>query len=58
MVEVRICPKCNMPYTERPALSREGNLKICPSCGMKEALKAWKDATGLNGRMGKEDGQK
>lgn len=34
-----ICPKCGSTYRERPALSREDNkTKICPDCGMFEAL--------------------
>ena len=35
----RICPKCGMKYTARPALSRtDGNTLICPDCGTREAL--------------------
>ena len=34
-----ICPLCGKPYTRPPAISREDNrTKICPSCGMREAL--------------------
>ena len=34
-----ICPKCNKPYTEPPALSRrDNNTYICPACGTEEAL--------------------
>lgn len=39
--KARVCPKCGLPYTEPPALSREDNAtEICPACGMREALAA------------------
>ena len=39
MNKTRICPKCNKPYTEPPALSRRDNKTyICSACGTKEAL--------------------
>lgn len=35
----QICPVCNREYDEAPALSRKDNQsKICPECGMMEAL--------------------
>lgn len=34
-----ICPSCNKEYSGSPALSRKDNQsKICPDCGMLEAL--------------------
>lgn len=37
-----ICPKCNKEFYDIPAISREDNeTKICPECGMKEALEAF-----------------
>lgn len=39
--KTRICPKCNKPYTGRPALSRVDNqTAICPLCGTREALES------------------
>jgi len=39
MNETRICPKCNKPYSEPPALSRRDNKTyICSACGTREAL--------------------
>lgn len=39
--EIRICPKCNRPYTGHPALSRSDNeTPICPDCGIREALES------------------
>lgn len=36
---VKVCPKCGRKYKERPAISRRDNkTKICPECGMLEAL--------------------
>lgn len=36
---VNRCPKCGKQYDEEPAVSRTDNkTKICPDCGMKEAL--------------------
>ena len=33
------CPKCGKYYIGYPALSRKDNkTKICPSCGIKEAI--------------------
>lgn len=38
---VAFCPKCGKAYTDYPALSREdGETKICPDCGVREALEA------------------
>ena len=38
-----ICPVCNQPYTAPPAISRKDNkTKICPVCGVVEALEAVK----------------
>lgn len=35
----RVCPYCNMQFTDRPALSRKDNeTLICPDCGTREAL--------------------
>lgn len=40
-----ICPKCGYEYTGRPALSRKDNrTEICPDCGMREALNAWRES--------------
>ena len=50
-----ICPKCNKPYTEPPALSRRDNeTYICSACGTEEALE---DAMNI-GLMSKEDAEK
>jgi|GEM_PF-1010056 len=39
------CPKCGNEYKERPAISREDNkTKICPDCGMFEALQVQEKA--------------
>lgn len=36
---IQECPICGKTYTERPAISRhDGNLPICPDCGIREAL--------------------
>lgn len=43
-MEFKICPKCNKKYDEYPAISRVDNkTKICPTCGTKEALDAFKN---------------
>ena len=46
------CPKCGGRYNAHPAISRVDNkTKICPMCGVKEALEA---ATGVeDGRVNK-----
>lgn len=37
-----ICPKCDGDFYDIPAISREDNkTKICPECGMKEAIEAF-----------------
>lgn len=37
------CPKCHRHYRGHPALSREDNkTEICPECGQKEALEAFR----------------
>lgn len=42
---IRICPICNRLYTSVPALSRKDNkTKICPACGMNEAIQAMEKA--------------
>lgn len=34
-----VCPMCDIEYSELPAISRfDNSTKICPTCGMKEAL--------------------
>ena len=44
-----ICPKCNKPYTEPPALSRRDNKTyICSVCGTKEALEDAMNAGMMN----------
>ena len=41
---LRTCPKCGKEYQEYPALSRIDNkTEICPECGMKEALEAFRN---------------
>ena len=41
---LRTCPKCGKEYQEYPALSRIDNkTEICPECGMKEAIEAFKN---------------
>ena len=41
---LRTCPKCGREYEGHPALSRKDNItKICPRCGTKEALDAFKN---------------
>lgn len=38
---IQECPVCGKTYTAPPAISRnDGNLPICPDCGMREALTA------------------
>lgn len=38
----RKCPKCGNKYVNRPALSRQDTtIKICPECGLQEALEAF-----------------
>ena len=40
--EGRKCPKCGKHYLDYPALSRKDNkTKICPKCGIREALNAF-----------------
>ena len=42
MTKIRTCPLCERKYKEEPAISRFDNkTKICPECGMIEALAAW-----------------
>lgn len=49
---MKICPKCNGPLGDRPALSRRDNkTDICSECGYKEAME---DAEKLKNRMRKE----
>ena len=49
---MKICPKCNGPLGDRPALSRRDNkTDICSECGYKEAME---DAEKLMNRMRKE----
>ncbi|MGN1351679.1 MAG: hypothetical protein ACI4VE_02710 [Clostridia bacterium] len=39
MDQYKICPQCKQKYTQRSAISRVDNkTKICPTCGIKEAL--------------------
>jgi predicted RNA-binding Zn-ribbon protein involved in translation (DUF1610 family) len=41
---IKICPICGNEYTGYPAISRKDNeTEICPSCGHKEAIQAFKD---------------
>nr|DAY48291.1 MAG TPA: DNA-directed RNA polymerase [Caudoviricetes sp.] len=50
---MKICPKCNGPLGDRPALSRRDNkTDICSECGYKEAME---DAEKLMNRMRKEN---
>lgn len=36
-----ICPKCNKPYKDHPAISRIDNkMEICPTCGLREAIES------------------
>ena len=36
------CPKCGNKYVNRPALSRQdATIKICPECGLQEALEVF-----------------
>ena len=38
-----VCPLCHKDYSEHPAISRKDNKsEICPQCGIKEALEAFK----------------
>ena len=38
-----VCPICGEDYSEHPAISRKDNKsEICPECGIKEALEAFK----------------
>ena len=40
----KVCPKCGCGYDGYPAISRDdGETEICPMCGMREALEAWKN---------------
>lgn len=53
-----ICPKCGCEYTGRPAVSREdGKTDICPDCGMREALNAWREGI-LTRRTEENSGQR
>lgn len=46
-----ICPKCGREYVGRPALSRvDGKTDICPDCGMREALDAWRKSVLTEGK--------
>lgn len=50
---MKICPKCNGPLGDRPALRRRDNkTDICSECGYKEAME---DAEKLMNRMRKEN---
>lgn len=40
------CPKCNKMYQGHPAISRVDKSRICPDCGLLEALDAFKNANG------------
>ena len=41
MENMKLCPKCGKEYSEYSALSRDDNkTKICPDCGILEALAA------------------
>ena len=41
VVTATICPKCGREYSAPPAISRTDNeTKICPVCGIAEALEA------------------
>lgn len=43
---MRICPICHRSYATHPALSREDNeTEICPDCGIREAVDAWKKSS-------------
>ena len=45
ILEINRCPKCGKKFTEHPAISREDNeTEICPECGIREAVQAFKDA--------------
>lgn len=60
---MRLCPRCEIPYMQHPAISRKDNeTEICPNCGMAEAIedmfkeapryegpKYWKDKEGKDG---------
>ena len=38
-----ICPKCKKEFSDPPAISRDDNkTEICPECGVKEAMEAYK----------------
>lgn len=46
ILEIQHCPKCEKDFTEHPAISRDDNeTEICPKCGIKEAMEAYKEAT-------------
>jgi hypothetical protein len=39
VIDWRVCPRCNVRYTEYPAISRRDNdTEICGYCGTEEAL--------------------
>ena len=41
---IKICNRCGKEYTGHPALSRKDNkTKICPECGLKEAISIAKE---------------
>jgi len=46
ILEIQRCPNCKKEFTEYPALSRKDNeTEICPECGVREAIEAYKNAT-------------
>ena len=54
----KICPKCGCQYAGKPALSRTDNkAEICPDCGMREALEAWREKI-LSKEIGENSGQR
>lgn len=46
-IQVDRCPKCDKMYQGHPAISRRDNkTRICPNCGMLEALEDFSNANG------------
>jgi len=41
-IDIQFCPRCGRPYDEVPATSRrDDKTKICPKCGVEEAVVDW-----------------
>ncbi len=53
----RICPRCKRKYSDHSAISWVDNrTKICPTCGLREALISYKKYYYKRKRFGKDGG--